>query len=127
MMLSLDFFLVGVLLGAAFLVLSLGLLSRRREDRVGRSAPSDLEALKPALFPEEAGNPEARIAAMEEHSAGGIAQRVVGRIGESIRHSLERVEGGTSGSEAREAGGIGSTGRSTTPPEERRRRAKKAS
>lgn len=42
----------GLLLGA-FLVLNLGLMSKREEDRVGKRNPSDVGILKEAVWPEE--------------------------------------------------------------------------
>jgi hypothetical protein len=46
--------LVFTLLAGAFLVLNLGLLSKRKEDRVGGRTPSDLGILKQGIWPEEA-------------------------------------------------------------------------
>ncbi len=44
--------ITGLLLGA-FLIINLGLLSKRQEDRVGHRDPSDLGILKTGLWPEE--------------------------------------------------------------------------
>jgi hypothetical protein len=44
--------LFALMLVGAFLVLNLGLLSRRREDRTGGRAPSDLGVLKNSSWPE---------------------------------------------------------------------------
>ena len=45
-------FLVTLLLFGAFVVLNLGLLSKRQEDRVGGRSPSDLGFLKSNVWPE---------------------------------------------------------------------------
>ncbi len=45
--------ITGLLLGA-FLLINLGLLSKRREDRVGRRDPSDVGILREGVWPEEA-------------------------------------------------------------------------
>ncbi len=44
--------ITGLLIGA-FLLINLGLLSKRQEDRVGQRDPSDLEILKTGVWPEE--------------------------------------------------------------------------
>ena len=46
-------FLVTVLLGGAFVVLNVGLLSKREEDKTGMRDPSDVGVLKAQLWPEE--------------------------------------------------------------------------
>lgn len=46
-------FLVTVLLVGGMLILNLGLMSKRAEDRVGGRNPSDVGFLKNALWPEE--------------------------------------------------------------------------
>ncbi|MCM2277748.1 MAG: hypothetical protein NDJ89_06700 [Oligoflexia bacterium] len=46
-------FLVSVLLIGGLLVLNLGMMSKRREDRVGRRTPSDIGILKGNVWPEE--------------------------------------------------------------------------
>ena len=46
-------FLVITLLAGGFLVLNLGLLSKRKEDRVGGRTPSDVGILKHSNWPEE--------------------------------------------------------------------------
>lgn len=43
---------VGLMVGG-FLILSLGMFSKRPEDRIGRRTPSDFEILKSVTFPEE--------------------------------------------------------------------------
>ncbi len=48
-----DFSLILLLFGLAFVVLNLGLLSKREEDRVGGRSPSDLNVLKSVVWPEE--------------------------------------------------------------------------
>jgi flagellar basal body-associated protein FliL len=48
--------LVVALLGGAFLVLNLGLLSKREEDRIGGRTPSDVGILKDNIWPEEPRN-----------------------------------------------------------------------
>jgi hypothetical protein len=45
-------FLVSVLLIGAFLILNLGLLSKRREDRIGNRTPSDVGLLKYEIWPD---------------------------------------------------------------------------
>lgn len=45
--------LVVILLIGAFMVINLGLMSRRPEDRVGTRTPSDLGILKTQLWPQE--------------------------------------------------------------------------
>jgi hypothetical protein len=44
--------ITGLLVGA-FLIINLGLLSKRREDRIGARNPSDLRILKTGIWPEE--------------------------------------------------------------------------
>ncbi len=114
-MISIDMFLVSVLLAGAFLILNLGLLYRRKSDHVGTSAPSDLITLKPTVYPEEP-EPvgERSIEEMERHSAEGVLQRVVGRVGSRFQRAVESIkqlEGGTTGTEAHLGGG-------TEPPRE---------
>jgi uncharacterized membrane protein YciS (DUF1049 family) len=46
-------FLVSVLLIGGFLVLNLGLMSKRAEDRVGGRTPSDVGILKHTIWPQE--------------------------------------------------------------------------
>jgi hypothetical protein len=45
--------LVTVLLGGAFVILNLGLLSKRTEDRVGGRDPSDVNMLRHVTWPQE--------------------------------------------------------------------------
>jgi len=45
-------FLVTVLIGGGILVLNLGLLSKRRSDRIGGRNPSDVSVLKNSTWPE---------------------------------------------------------------------------
>ncbi len=114
-MISIDMFLVTVLLAGAFLVLNLGLLYRRKSDHVGKSAPSDLSTLKPTVYPEEPEpDVERSIAEMERHSADGTVQQLIGRVGSRLHEAVESirsVEGGTTGTEAHLGGG-------TEPPQE---------
>lgn len=46
-------FLVAILLIGGFLVLNLGMMSKRAEDRVGRHSPSEVGILKSTRFPDE--------------------------------------------------------------------------
>jgi hypothetical protein len=46
-------FLVTILLLGGFLIMSLGLLTKRQEDRIGQRTPSDLGILKSGVWPEE--------------------------------------------------------------------------
>lgn len=46
-------FLVATLLIGGFLILNLGLLSKRKEDRIGGRTPSDVGILKSTVWPEE--------------------------------------------------------------------------
>jgi hypothetical protein len=114
-MISIDMFLVSVLLAGAFLILNLGLLYRRKSDHVGKSAPSELITLKPTLYPEEPEpEPERSIEQMERHSAEGTVQQLIGRVGSRLHEAVEsikQVEGGTTGTEAHLGGG-------TEPPQE---------
>ncbi|MEN9722046.1 MAG: hypothetical protein RJB38_32 [Pseudomonadota bacterium] len=52
LMLSLDLFLVAVLLTIGFFVVNLGLLSKRREDLGGKASPGDLRVLTSVMWPE---------------------------------------------------------------------------
>lgn len=125
----LAMFLVGTLLGLGFLILNVGLLSKRREDHRGKSAPSDIHVLKESLYPGEPDD-QPSIEELEQHSAEAFPARVVGKIGESLSQVLaavETAEGGVSGSEAQEAGGIGSPEPTSPPPEERPSPSKKVS
>jgi hypothetical protein len=45
--------LVVLLVGGGILLVNLGMLSRRDQDRVGRRTPGDLEVLKHELWPDE--------------------------------------------------------------------------
>lgn len=45
--------LVATLLIVGFLIVNLGMLSKRREDRIGRRDPSDVPVLKSQVWPEE--------------------------------------------------------------------------
>jgi len=45
--------LVSILLIGAFLILNLGLLSKREEDRIGKRTPSEVGILKNNIWPEE--------------------------------------------------------------------------
>lgn len=47
-------FLVAVLLIGGLLILNLGLMSKRRQDHVGRRTPSDVGILKGNVYPEDA-------------------------------------------------------------------------
>ncbi len=125
----LAMFLVGTLLGLGFLVLNVGLLSKRREDHRGKSAPSDIHVLKESLYPGEPDD-QPSIEELEQQSAGALPARIVGTIGNSLSQALvavENVEGGVSGSEAQEAGGIGSPERELPLPKERPSPSKKVS
>lgn len=46
-------FLVATLLIGGFLILNLGLMSKRESDRIGGRAPSDVGILKTTLWPQE--------------------------------------------------------------------------
>lgn len=121
-MISIDMFLVSVLLGGAFLVLNLGLLYRRKSDRIGKSAPSELVSMKPTLYPEEPEpQEEVTIEEMEQRSADGLVQRTLARIGRKFHHAVESVksvEGGTTGTEADLGGGMGPPPEPESMPEE---------
>ena len=58
-------FLVSVLLIGGFLVLNLGLLSKRKEDRVGGRTPSDVGVLRHIVWPNEPSD-ENRLPAEDE-------------------------------------------------------------
>jgi len=60
---------IGLLVGG-FLILSLGMFSKRPEDRVGRRTPSDFEILKTVAWPDE---PEDRATLPAEESEQGEA------------------------------------------------------
>jgi hypothetical protein len=61
--------LVTALLGGAFLILNLGLLSKRREDRIGERTPSDLGILKSQFWPQEPDDHRV-LPAMEDEEEG---------------------------------------------------------
>ncbi len=66
-------FLVAVLLIGGLLVLNLGLMSKRAEDRTGSRTPSDVGILKNTLWPEET-EPPAVLPAEDDGQGGeGIA------------------------------------------------------
>ena len=67
-----------VLLGGAFLILNLGLLSKRKEDRIGGRTPSDVGILKYNVWP-EAPYDEKTLPAREEDEDGDENEAGEGR------------------------------------------------
>jgi hypothetical protein len=69
---------VGLLVGA-FLVLNLGLLSKRPEDHIGKRAPSDLGFFKNEIWPEE---PRLKytLPAEEDDEAVPLKERKPGKV-----------------------------------------------
>jgi hypothetical protein len=61
-------FLVSILLIGGFLILNLGLMSKRQEDRFGGRAPSDLNILTDACWPEVPTEPQILPAQEDENS-----------------------------------------------------------
>ncbi len=70
--------LVTLLLGSAFLVLNLGLLSKRPEDHVGGRTPSDVGILKDQLWPQEPR--ERRVLPAEEDEEGDLREAIGSEI-----------------------------------------------
>ncbi len=79
--------ITGLLLGA-FLIINLGLLSKRQEDRVGHRDPSDLGILKTGVWPEEA--EDSAVLPAEESEEILVASRV---MSEKIKASKGAARG----------------------------------
>ncbi len=60
--------LVSVILIGGFLVVNLGMMSKRQEDRVGGRTPSDVNILQDVTWPEQATEPQKLPAAEDESS-----------------------------------------------------------
>jgi len=121
--------LVAVLLGVGFVAVNVALLSRRKQDRAvssNRDSPGELNLLKNTLWPEEAAD-EPSAQELEERASSAILASMVGAIGSKLKGAVESIEGGVSGTEAREAGGIGSAERSPSSEQESRPPSKKVS
>ncbi len=85
--------LVVIMLGGAFVILNFGLMSRRREDRVGGRAPSDVALLGQMLWPEETEGPSV-LPAMAEDDEAEAMESVPGAVEASAPASFVATPGG---------------------------------